>query len=233
VTKEAHHTTVHDLNLVGRNKAGLPSPTVNGNVARFARNVVTNHHQGICFILGDTNFGVARGIEIEGNRIHDCGELPPTNRHHGIYLAHTRGAVIRNNLIYGNADRGIQLYPDADGTTITGNVIDGNGQGIIFGGDADNHSDNNIVAENLITYSQVRYNVEEHWQGPSGLGNVVARNCVWAPSEAWQGWPPGSGIQESPEGFLAYDNRVAEPQYVSRRDADYRLQPTSACRGLG
>jgi parallel beta-helix repeat protein len=232
VTRQAHDATVHRLSLIGTSESGLPSPTVNGNVARFTGNVVTNDHQGICFILGNTNYGVARGIEIAGNRIHGCGELPATNRHHGIYLAHTRGTVIRNNVIYGNADRGIQLYPDADGTTVTGNVIDGNGQGIIFGGDRESHSDNNVVTENVITYSQLRYNVEAHWQGSPGSGNVVARNCVWAPPGSRLGLPPGSGIQESPKGFLAFGNRVAEPQYVSRSRADYRLQPSSRCRGL-
>ena len=42
--------------------------------------------------------------------------------------------MIRDNWIYDNADRGVQLYPDADGTVVTGNVIDGNGEGVIFGG---------------------------------------------------------------------------------------------------
>ena len=72
---------------------------------------------------------------IEGNRIHDCGELPAANHDHGIYVGNAAGRSIRDNWIYDNADRGIQLYPDADRTAITGNVIDGNGQGVIFGGE--------------------------------------------------------------------------------------------------
>ena len=73
---------------------------------------------------------------IEHNRIHDCGVLPATNLDHGIYVAEADHTVIRRNLIYDNADRGVQLYPDADGTVVTGNVIDGNGEGVIFGGDS-------------------------------------------------------------------------------------------------
>ena len=43
--------------------------------------------------------------------------------------------IVRDNWIYDNTDRGIQLYPDADGSTITGNVIDSNGEGIVFAGE--------------------------------------------------------------------------------------------------
>ena len=50
---------------------------------------------------------------IEHNRIHDCGELPATNFDHGVYVAEARDTVIRDNWIYSNADRGVQLYPDA------------------------------------------------------------------------------------------------------------------------
>ena len=53
--------------------------------------------------------------------------------------------VIRDNWIYDNADRGIQLYPDADGSTITGNVIDSNGEGIVFAGDGPDVSSDNLV----------------------------------------------------------------------------------------
>ena len=124
------------------------------------------------------------GVVIENNVIHDCGELPATNHHHGIYIADAEGAVIRGNVIYGNADRGIQLYPDANGSIVTGNIIYGNGQGVIFGGDADSSSDDNLVANNVITDSTIRWNIQSHWQGPVGSGNVARDNCVWSGSEA-------------------------------------------------
>ena len=72
---------------------------------------------------------------IERNRIHNCGQLPPTNHHHGIYVEASDGARITDNWIYDNADRGIQLFPDAQGTYVARNVIDGNGQGVIFSRD--------------------------------------------------------------------------------------------------
>ncbi len=43
--------------------------------------------------------------------------------------------TIEWNLIYANADRGIQLYPNAEYTTIDHNIIDDNGEGILFAGD--------------------------------------------------------------------------------------------------
>ncbi len=53
---------------------------------------------------------------IKDNKIHDCGRLPRTNREHGIYLGKSRRATIRGNWLWNNADRGVQLYPDAQRT---------------------------------------------------------------------------------------------------------------------
>ena len=79
----------------------------------FRANDVTNHHTTICFILGSDTYGRARDTVIERNRIHNCGELPATNHHHGIYVEASDGARITDNWIYDNADRGVQLFPDA------------------------------------------------------------------------------------------------------------------------
>ena len=97
---------------------------------------MTNGHTAICFALGNPRFGVARDVTIQRNRIHDCGRLPATNLDQGVYVAVARGTRIVGNWIYENADQGVQLYPDARGTYVAGNVIDGNGEGIIFGGAA-------------------------------------------------------------------------------------------------
>ena len=149
------------LNLDGRNKINGASPTVLGDRITFQGNDVTNANTEICFILGSTARGdAAHGVVIDGNRIHNCGKLPPQNQDHGIYVLYARDTVITNNYIYDNADRGIQLYPDADGTLIENNVIDGNGEGIIFSGDEHGTSDNNTVRDNVISNSDVRSNVE-------------------------------------------------------------------------
>ena len=69
-----------------------------------------------------------RNVLITGNRIHDCGRLPATNHDHGIYISNAVGTVVRSNWIYSNADRGVQLYPNADDSIVTRNVISATGR---------------------------------------------------------------------------------------------------------
>src|SRR5207244_878764 len=79
-------------------------------------------------------YGRAVGDVIQRNRIHDCGRVPSSNHDHGIYLAYSDNTKVLDNVIFDNADRGVQFYPDAQGTVVKGNVIDGNGEGVIFSG---------------------------------------------------------------------------------------------------
>ena len=82
---------------------------------------ITNHHTGICMSLGSLDtYGRADRAMIRDNHIHDCGRMPATNYDHGIYVAAADDVVIRDNFIYDNADRGIQLYPDAQDTRVAG-----------------------------------------------------------------------------------------------------------------
>jgi nitrous oxidase accessory protein NosD len=178
VTRRSRHLVFRSLELYGRNRDRLPSPTVNGDHITFVGNDV---HFGpgyaaarSCF-TNDRRYGRARGLVISRNEIHHCGELPPTNHNHGIYLDGTDGARITHNWIHHNADRGIQLYADADRTRVRFNLIERNGEGILLGGD----SDRNIVEGNVIRDSTVRWNLEGYRL--VGTGNVVRRNCVWQP----------------------------------------------------
>ena len=65
----------------------------------------------------------AYGLVIRDNRIHDCGD---DAHEHAIYLESTRGAIVQNNYLYANPGYGIHMYPDAQGTSIEHNLIDGN-----------------------------------------------------------------------------------------------------------
>ena len=160
---------------------------------------------------------------ITRSRIHDCGRLPSTNYDHGIYVEAATGTRIEWNLIYRNADRGVQLYPDAQGTTVDHNVIDGNGEGIIFSGDDGYASSGSNVYDNLLTNARIRHDAESWWPAgnPVGTNNRLHDNCIWGAAE--------SPIDTSGGGFLAYRNLILKPQYVAAAVHDYRLAPTSPC----
>ena len=220
VADTANFVTVASLDLDGRNSDNLPSPTINGDNVTFAANDVTNHHTTICFIVGSDTYGRARDTVIERNRIHNCGQLPATNHHHGIYVEASDGARITDNWIYDNADRGVQLFPDAQGTYIARNVIDGNGQGIIFS----RESANNLAENNVISNPVLRYNIED-WELTGG-GNMARRNCVWSTRH-----PGNAGIQPG-LGVATVENKVTDPGYMNRGAKDFRLRADSPCAEL-
>jgi parallel beta-helix repeat protein len=201
IARQSRGAVVSHLRLDGRNARRLPSPTINGDRARFAHVDVTNHHTGICFILGSNGFGRASGTVIRDSRIHDCGRLPATNHDHGIYVAVADHTRILRNVITDNADRGIQLYPDAQRTLIRGNVIAGNGVGIIFSGTGGVSSSHTLVTGNVITGSRIRANVESYYPRgtPPGHDNVVRDNCLAGGH--------GGRIEGFNRGFAAHGNR--------------------------
>jgi len=234
VPDSANDVVFENLVLNGRNAGRTPSPQVNGDRISFSGNEVTNDNSAICFALGGSfeDYGRARDVVVERNRIHNCGRLPADGHDHGIYVEGADNTRIVDNVFYANADWGIHLYPDANGSYIAHNVIDGNGAGLIFAGEAAGGeytqpyaSDNNLVELNIITNSTAGYNVESWWGGPVGVGNLARRNCVWHGRLG--------NIDTSEGGFTASETIVADPLYVNRSAFDFRLQPGSPCAGLG
>jgi len=187
------------------------------------RNDITAARNISCVLIGSAR-KVAHTV-IEFNRIHRCGRTGKLA--HLLYVTHSQGAVIRNNLLVDNPGGwAVHLFPDADGTLVEGNVIDANQGGVIFAGDGGgNTSDQNVVRENVITNSNPRWNIEGSWSGgPQGEGNVAERNCLYS---AGPGSPSGIGFLN---GFEQSDNVVAkDPAYVDRLAGDYRLRPASNC----
>lgn len=229
----ADGAVAENLNLDGRNVDDLLGPLIYADGVVLRGNEITNHNTAICVHVTDYSGGAPpRGVVIENNAIHHCGQLPATNHQHGIYIGNARDTIVKGNVIYANADRGVQLYPNADDSLVTGNVIDGNGQGVIFGGGPSSSSDDNLVTRNVITNSKIRYNIESHWQGPTGSGNVARDNCVWTEQrDHHEGTPEGSGIQ-SMSGASAKDNLIANPGYANVRAGDYSLKAGSPCADL-
>lgn len=240
LARGARYTTISDMKLVGINHSRscekiCPSPFISANDTTFVRDDVTNNHvDAICFLLGDANgvYGAADHTIIKDNRIHDCGKLPPSNFDHGIYIEESRGSQILDNLIYDNADRGIQLYPHAIGTLIRGNVIVANGEGVDFGGGGSHTSSDNIVEHNIIANSKVLYNVlSAYGAGASvGTGNLVRYNCIGGGAMDNNANP--GGIRFSHVGFTLSANLLAVPHFADPAHGDYTLAAGSACRGI-
>jgi parallel beta-helix repeat protein len=233
VAGTADDVVVSNLTLDGSTTDGAPSPQVNGDRVTFRANDVSNANTAICFVLGgDADaYGAAVQTVIDGNRIHNCGRLPATNHDHGIYVESSRSARIVNNLIYDNADWGIHLYPDADDSYIAWNVIDGNGNGLIFAGATTSKnppvvlsSDNNLVEFNVISNSTLRYNIETYWSSVVGTGNVARFNCLWNGK---------FGDTGDMTGVAVGGNRSADPLFADRGSKSFRMDPRGACALLG
>lgn len=185
VARTASGVTVRGLSLNGWNADDAASPFIGADDVSFVRNQVTNDHSSICFLIagqGGADYRVYNTL-IARNRIHDCGTLPATNHEHGIYLQKTENATIRQNVIYNNADRGVQLYPDAQNTSITGNVIVGNGVGVIISGNGETASSGTLVTRNVVAGSTIRSNVEQFYSdgNPIGYDNRIRGNCIPRP----------------------------------------------------
>ena len=207
VTDQANDVVVRDLVLDGRNASNFPSPTINGDRVSFVGNDVFNGNTTICFSVGSIEgYGLALNTLIDGNRIHNCGVLPAQNHHHGIYVEASRNAVIRGNFIYDNADKGILIFPDGDGTLIERNVIDGNTTGILIAGsmlgDAWHpaYPKDTVIRLNVITNSR-RYNIEGYWEWkpPADVNNAVTRTvssvAAWADPAGRAGVALGCGLR--------------------------------------
>ena len=159
----------------------LPTVTINGNSATVTNDKISNEHTGICMSIGTDAGGTATNTVVNYNVIHGCGQLPATNQEHGIYVADSINAVITNNYIFDNADRGVQLYPHAMDTLVRNNVIDSNGEGVLFGGDhSDVPSSGNIVSDNIISDSAADANIDSYFAPRQpAVVNRVTDNCLW------------------------------------------------------
>jgi hypothetical protein len=226
VKPTAAHTRLSGLRFDTRTGSNVTGTKLQADDTVFSGNEVTKGGRGICLIAGSQQH--AARVVIERNRFFDCG--PPGSKYdHDIYLVHTRSAVVRWNVMSSN--RGgwaVHLYPDADGTVVEHNVIDGNYGGVVFAGEGGATSDNNVVRNNAITFSSARGNVEGSWSGgPLGHGNSVYRNCFFSagprsPSGVAGGW-----------GFAASGNVVLRGSpYADRGRGDYRFRKDSPCRAL-
>lgn len=180
-----------------------------------------------CLQLGGID-GVAYGTVVRGNTFHDCGDPGNGNQDHAVYLDASDGASISGNVFWNTAAYAIHLYPDADRSSVVGNVIHGSGWGgVIFASDQariGRASEGNLVARNVITGGS-RYGIDFFW-GPGGVGrgNRALHNCL-AGNRAGDLHAPLPGIARA-------GNATAEPRYVAVSRRDFRLRPDSRCLGV-
>jgi parallel beta-helix repeat protein len=216
------------VDCAGAQCPNIPTVGVNSRSATLLDNDITNHHSSICVAIGSAQWGVARQTLVEGNVIHDCGRLPATNLEHGIYVADAVGAVIRSNYIYDNADRGIQLYPHAEGTLVEGNVIDANGEGILIGGVGADPTEGSLVEHNLVTNSRIGGNIESFFPAgaPPAAANQVTDNCLFGGQVS----PALGGVVGAGVGFATGGNLIADPLYESNVALDRDLAADPARR---
>ena len=203
-----------DLTLDGSaGPKGVPSVTVNAPEVVISDNDITNR-QNICIAVRRWRGERPDGFLVQRNRIHDCGRRPATNKDHGVYVVDAVGGLIRENVIFRNADRGVQLYPDAQRITVVRNTIDGNGSGVIFS----NNSSRNVVRDNLISNSVVRWNAEAHQL--VGRGNRFESNCV-RPGHPDPAYHENGGVM-LPSSVAQEGNVAASGEmYRARANGDY------------
>ena len=208
----------------------------------------------ICLDVGaDPRAGAGDPTEdvvLRDSRVHDCGSEygPPHFENdsgvHGVYVQFTRGMVIEDNYIYANHNRGIQLYPDADGTTITNNVLYGNGANLNIGSEwnpdhiasADNVIEDNIISESTLDgltpggfvgdTSEVLGHLPAPGPGVPDFNNQVTSNCVGNsahPTELFEG-----------NGFVQSNNILnQDPQFANPAAGDFTMPAASPCAGKG
>jgi hypothetical protein len=122
--------------------------------------------------------GTSRNALFTHSWVHRCGELPRTNREHGIYVANSTEMTIEHSWFSDIADRAISHHSNVVGSQVNGVVIDShNGAPAISYTTAQN-----TLVENSVLSSaspEIRYN--------GGSGNVVRNVCAAT-------WETGSGI---------------------------------------
>jgi hypothetical protein len=134
--------------------------------------------------------------------------------------------LIRDNVIFRNADRGVQLFPSARRVTVVRNTIDGNGSGVIISND----SSANTIRDNVITHSVVRWNAESH--NLRGRGNRFVSNCLRPAHPRDAGYNRNGGVELPPMVSQSGNAVVERDPYRARADGDY-TPASDACGGKG
>jgi hypothetical protein len=204
VAHSAPGSVVRGLAVRGSGR-GRAAVDIRANGARFLGNEVSGTgflDRNVACILLD---GVRR-VVVDGNRVHNCTRASRRDLYApGVFVRSSSAATIANNVVFHTIGDGITLSPNAQGTRVRRNIIDGNSNGIFIGGSGSSASSNNVVTENIVSNSG-GWSVRSRWGSKIGTGNVVSSNCIW---HSFVGTFAGGGYSHS-------GNMVANPRYRSR-----------------
>jgi chitodextrinase len=161
----------------------------------------------------------ADGASIMGNWIHNNGTH--WNLDHGIYWCSGANSVAADNIVQDNYANGIKVGPNAQSVLVTENTVEGNGRsGIIVSGDTTYKSNNNTIADNILTWNGVGtgggYGLRTYWESAGvGTGNQAIRNLMYGNTTA-NLWIDGGGMSESGSIFQ-------DPLFVNRAAGDFHV----------
>jgi hypothetical protein len=144
------------------------------------------------------------GAILDRNSIHNCSRVTKrTTYSAGVVIANATSTTVSNSLVFRTAGDGIVLAPNAQGSLLHHNVIDGNVGGVFLGGS----SSGNRILNNVISFSG-RYNVHASYRADGSPDNLLSGNCLWKGTLA--------NLAGAGHGFRASGNVVASPRYVNR-----------------
>lgn len=205
----------------GTTDAGAPAPSksatplVRGDHVALRHDDITNRGND-CVTLGDPTFGVAKLTVIDGARIHGCAS--------GVVARLAESGLVTSSYIYDNTGTGVAFNPNGMSFTVEHDVIDGNGNGVLFASDGKLVSSNDVVRTSIISNSTTGFDVSSSYPAALGTGNSATQNCVWMGAK---------GLVGPTKGFSAKDNLTVDPMFVDRAAKDFRLQPASMCQLMG
>jgi hypothetical protein len=215
------HVTLENLNIDGSATTQVSVQIFGSQVSLIGNDITNDAQHNSCIIMGFPGATpYPTDTVIEGNVIHQCGSAADGNQDHAIYFSESVNATVTNNVIWGTAAFALHIYPNAQGSQVTHNVIDANGYGAIFAGSAESTSNQNNVSYNVITNSSVGMGVQQSWGGKVGTGNTFAHNCLSNNS---------GGNIETPDGYSISGNVTAAPGYANASAHNYSLQTSSPC----
>ena len=162
---------------------------------------------------------------IEGNRVYDNGMQPTAcdEQAHGLYVQGDRH-VVRNNLVYGNRNYGIQLYPRGSDNLIAYNTIVGNGvttgkSGIVLGGST-------LMTGNRLVSNVIAFN------GGWGIHVFGLNGSCDIHGNLGFGNPLGDIEGGFPIGCVGA-NSHGDPRFVDRPARDFHVLPGSPAIDAG